>query len=81
MDEETRRPLTEEDRQDEQKRRAEIVRMESGKDVGRYAGDPTWDDVVPIPQDDGKNPLAAIAYTDEYAEGTSLQPQPIHPPN
>ncbi|KFY09354.1 hypothetical protein V492_05512, partial [Pseudogymnoascus sp. VKM F-4246] len=71
VNEETRRPLTEEDRLDEKKRRAEIVRMESGKQVGRYEGDPTWDDVVPIPQDDGKNPLAAIAYNDEYAEAIS----------
>ncbi|OAF60058.1 CAAX geranylgeranyltransferase alpha subunit [Pseudogymnoascus destructans] len=71
VDEETRRPLTEEDRLHEQKRRAEIVKMESGKQVGRYEGDPTWDDVTPIPQDDGKNPLAAIAYTDEYAEAIS----------
>ncbi|OBT50079.1 hypothetical protein VE04_09421 [Pseudogymnoascus sp. 24MN13] len=71
VNEETLRPLTEEDRLDEQKRRAEIVKMESGKQVGRYEGDPTWDDVTPIPQDDGKNPLAAIAYTDEYAEAIS----------
>jgi hypothetical protein len=75
VDEETKRPLTEEDRLDELKRRAEIVKMESGKQVGRYEGDPTWDDVTPIPQDDGKNPLAAIAYTDEYAEGMSSQSQ------
>lgn len=36
-----------------------------------YEGNPIWDDVVPIPQDDGENALAAIAYTDEYAEGRS----------
>ncbi|KFY52185.1 hypothetical protein V497_08614 [Pseudogymnoascus sp. VKM F-4516 (FW-969)] len=71
VDEESRRPLTEEDKKDEERRRIEIARMESNKQVGRYEGDPTWDDVVPIPQDDGKNPLAAIAYTDEYAEAIS----------
>lgn len=31
--------------------------------------DPAWADVAPIPQDDGgPNPLAAIAYTEEYSE-------------
>ncbi|KAJ2000248.1 CAAX geranylgeranyltransferase alpha subunit [Coemansia thaxteri] len=29
-----------------------------------------WKDVVPIPQDDGKNPVCPIAYTDEYREMT-----------
>lgn len=38
--------------------------------MGRYESDPVWDDVVPIPQDDGEGALAQIAYTDEYAEGT-----------
>ena len=38
--------------------------------MGKYESDPTWDDVVPIPQDDGHGALAQIAYTDEYAEGT-----------
>jgi len=33
-----------------------------------YASDPTWVDIVPIPQDDGLQPLAQIAYTEEYAE-------------
>ncbi|KAI9814124.1 MAG: CAAX geranylgeranyltransferase alpha subunit [Thelocarpon impressellum] len=34
-----------------------------------YSEDPAWADVDPIPQDDGgPNPLAAIAYTDEYSE-------------
>jgi protein farnesyltransferase/geranylgeranyltransferase type-1 subunit alpha len=43
-----------------------------GKKMGRYEGDPEWDDVVPIPQDDGEGALAQIAYTDEYAEGRSI---------
>ncbi|KAI9845135.1 MAG: CAAX geranylgeranyltransferase alpha subunit, partial [Thelocarpon superellum] len=34
-----------------------------------YGDDPAWEDVVALPQDDGgPNPLAAIAYTDEYRE-------------
>ncbi|KAF2474885.1 farnesyltransferas-like protein [Lindgomyces ingoldianus] len=34
-----------------------------------YHDDPAWSDVEPIAQDDGgPNPLAAIAYTDEYSE-------------
>ena len=53
----------------EKHRRAKISAMETAKKVGRYAGDPLWDDVTPIAQDDGENPLAAIAYTDEYVEG------------
>ena len=33
-----------------------------------YESDERWADVVPIPQDEGgPNPLAAIAYTDEYS--------------
>ena len=37
-----------------------------------YSESPEWQDVVPIAQDDGgPNPLAAIAYTDEYSEAMS----------
>ncbi|KAH6672937.1 farnesyltransferas-like protein [Halenospora varia] len=36
--------------------------------MGIYEGDPDWDDVVPIPQDDGEGALAQIAYSDEYSE-------------
>jgi len=40
--------------------------------MGQYSDDPAWEDVVPLPQDDGgPNPLAAIAYTDEYSEAMS----------
>lgn len=40
--------------------------------MGKYSSSPEWDDVVPIPQDDGgPHPLAAIAYTDEYTEAMS----------
>lgn len=33
-----------------------------------YSQDPDWDDVVPLPQDDGDHPLAQINYSEEYAE-------------
>lgn len=37
-----------------------------------YETDEAWADVVPIPQDEGgPNPLAAIAYTDEYSQAMS----------
>ncbi|KAF2842837.1 protein prenylyltransferase [Patellaria atrata CBS 101060] len=40
--------------------------------MGVYSDDPLWADVEPLPQDDGgPNPLAAIAYTDEYSEAMS----------
>lgn len=37
-----------------------------------YSDDPEWSDIVPLSQDDGgPNPLAAIAYADEYSEAMS----------
>lgn len=37
-----------------------------------YSTDPQWADVTPFPQDDGgPNPLAAISYTEGYAEAMS----------
>jgi protein farnesyltransferase/geranylgeranyltransferase type-1 subunit alpha len=33
-----------------------------------YSRDPDWQDVIPLPQDDGNNPLAQISYTEDYAE-------------
>ncbi|KAL9127430.1 MAG: hypothetical protein Q9217_003699 [Psora testacea] len=40
--------------------------------MAKYSGSPAWEDVVPIAQDDGgPNPLAAIAYTEEYSEAMS----------
>lgn len=67
LDKET--PVTEEEIREEKLRRVKIAEMEGGKKPGRYSGNPAWDDVIPIPQDDGERPLAAIAYTDEYSEG------------
>ena len=40
--------------------------------MSKYADSSEWEDVIPIPQDDGgPNPLAAIVYTDEYSEAMS----------
>ncbi|KAF2156905.1 protein prenylyltransferase [Myriangium duriaei CBS 260.36] len=37
--------------------------------MGSYSENPKWEDVTPFPQDDGgPNPLAAISYTEGYAE-------------
>ncbi|KAL8868150.1 MAG: hypothetical protein Q9174_005180, partial [Haloplaca sp. 1 TL-2023] len=37
--------------------------------MGKYSTSPEWEDIAPIPQNDGgPNPLAAIAYTEEYSE-------------
>ncbi|PYI06566.1 CaaX farnesyltransferase alpha subunit [Aspergillus sclerotiicarbonarius CBS 121057] len=42
---------------------------------GKYASDPEWDSIQPIPLDDGSEsgaqPLATIAYASEYLEATS----------
>lgn len=46
-----------------------LIGVLEGKKMGKYEGNPEWDDVVPIPQDDGEGALAQIAYADEYAEG------------
>ena len=40
--------------------------------MGQYADDPEWADVTPLPTDEGgPNPLAAIAYSEEYEETMS----------
>lgn len=40
--------------------------------MGKYADDEQWSDVVPLPTDEGgNNPLAAIAYSEEYEETMS----------
>lgn len=54
--------------EEERNRRKLVARLE-GRRMGQYESDPLWDDVVPIPQNEGEGALAAIAYTDEYAEG------------
>lgn len=40
--------------------------------MGRYSEDPTWSDISPLPTDEGVlNPLASIAYSEDYAETMS----------
>ncbi|KAI9818091.1 MAG: CAAX geranylgeranyltransferase alpha subunit [Pycnora praestabilis] len=40
--------------------------------MGHYSSDPEWVDIVPIPQDEGgPDPLAAIAYEEDYSEAMS----------
>jgi protein farnesyltransferase/geranylgeranyltransferase type-1 subunit alpha len=40
--------------------------------AGKYSSDPAWADITPLPPpSDGPNPLAAIAYSDEYADTMS----------
>ncbi|TVY33595.1 Protein farnesyltransferase/geranylgeranyltransferase type-1 subunit alpha, partial [Lachnellula occidentalis] len=53
---------------EDEKNRRKLIGLLQGKRMGLYEGNPEWDDVVPIPQDDGEGALAQIAYTDEYAE-------------
>ncbi|KAI5779478.1 hypothetical protein EDC01DRAFT_718969 [Geopyxis carbonaria] len=36
-----------------------------------YADNPDWEDIIPLPQEDGEQPLAQISYTEEYAEAMS----------
>ncbi|KAH7318222.1 hypothetical protein B0I35DRAFT_237553 [Stachybotrys elegans] len=67
-------PNSEEAINDEKKRRrdmAELRRELYGEMTSAIAMDPTWDDVVPIPQDEPEDALAQIAYPDDYAEAVS----------
>jgi protein farnesyltransferase/geranylgeranyltransferase type-1 subunit alpha len=57
---------------EDERNRRKLIGQFQGRRMGRYESDPEWDDVIPVPQDDGENALAAIAYTDEYAEGKPL---------
>lgn len=59
----------------ERLRRQEIaaLRMDLyGERTGAYGTDPAWDDVIPMPVEDGEGALAAIAYPEDYAEGIYL---------
>jgi protein farnesyltransferase/geranylgeranyltransferase type-1 subunit alpha len=53
----------------EERNRRKVIAGLRGKAMGKYEGNVEWDDVVPIPQEEGEGALAQIAYTDEYAEG------------
>ncbi|KAI6248152.1 Protein farnesyltransferase/geranylgeranyltransferase type-1 subunit alpha [Erysiphe necator] len=61
---------TEADIETERNRR-KLIYFLKGDKMGKYEGDPNWDDVVPIPQEDGERALAVITYTDEYSEAMS----------
>lgn len=64
--------VTAEELEAEKLRRKEIsaLRMELyGERTDSYAEDPAWDDVIPMPVEDGEGALAAIAYPEHYAEG------------
>lgn len=64
---------------DSERNRRKLLGYLRGRKMGNYESDPKWDDVVPIPQDDGEGALAQIAYTDEYSEGISSPPPPSCP--
>lgn len=71
--------VTAEELEEEKLRRKEIsaLRMELyGERTDSYAEDPEWDDVVPMPMEDGEGALAAIAYPEHYSEGTFTLPFP-----
>lgn len=66
--------VTEEEITKEKARRKEMagLRRELYGDVeGTLAGDPEWDDVIPIHHTEPEDAVARIAYPDDYAEGTS----------
>ena len=54
------------------KNRTDSLANQSDMPGPRYADEPDWSDVTPIPLDDGgPNALASIAYTAEYSEAMS----------
>ncbi|KAK1754525.1 hypothetical protein QBC47DRAFT_384149 [Echria macrotheca] len=66
--------VTETDVDDEKERRREMAEVRQklyGVVTGRFALDPEWDDVVPIPHEEPDGALAVIAYPAEYAEAIS----------
>ena len=40
--------------------------------MAEFSTRPGWEDTLPIPQDDGPEPVCAIAYTEEYIEVMDL---------
>lgn len=68
--------VTPDEIEEEKLRRKEIARLRMelyGERTGAYASNPTWDDVIPIPVEDGEGALAAIAYPEDYAEGLFIR--------
>lgn len=69
--------VTPDEIEEEKLRRKEIARLRMelyGERTGAYASNPVWDDIVPIPVEDGEGALAAIAYPEDYAEGMLIVP-------
>lgn len=64
--------VTPDEIEEEKLRRGEIARLRMelyGERTGAYASNPVWDDIIPMPVEDGDGALAAIAYPEDYAEG------------
>ncbi|KAL1869722.1 hypothetical protein VTK73DRAFT_2963 [Phialemonium thermophilum] len=68
--------LCENEIDEERRRRAEMATLRAElygerPSGSKYAQDPEWDDVEPIPLEEPEGALAAIAYPEEYAEAIS----------
>jgi protein farnesyltransferase/geranylgeranyltransferase type-1 subunit alpha len=62
--------------EEEKRRRKEMVGLRKelyGVVMGPLEGDPEWDDVLPIAQEEPEGALATISYPGEYAEGEFFQ--------
>jgi len=67
--------VTESEVLEEKKRRREMAALRKelyGAVSGKLEGDPEWDDVVPIPQEEPEAALASISYSSDYAEGKGV---------
>ena len=42
-----------------------------------WSEDPEWDDITPIPQVEGEEALASIAYSEDYAMGGFIGPSSV----
>lgn len=67
--------VTEQEVIEEKRRRKEMAALRKEVlyggvgSLGKLAGDPEWDDVVPVVLEEPEGALAAIAYPADYAEG------------
>ena len=68
--------VTEQEVGEEKRRRREMAALRKEVllyggvgSLGKLAGDPEWDDVVPVVLEEPEGALAAIAYPADYAEG------------
>ena len=68
--------VTAEDVEEERRRRKEMAALKEelyGVRSNPYEGDPEWDDVDPVKSEEGEGALAAIAYSENYAEGNKKE--------